>query len=75
LGRVKVFEFHHRSHQPFEASMVLRKPIVQTLALAKFIPFVVGTMKLMQTCLMGTALVNVDQTRATVFIDGFFQKP
>lgn len=46
--------------------MVLLKPIVQIFALADLIPFVMVTMKLRQTRLIGTALVNVDQTRVTV---------
>jgi len=48
LGRLKVFESHHRARQPLDASMILLNQIVQVFALADFNTFVVVTIKLVQ---------------------------
>ena len=52
--------------------MVLLNHIVQVFALADFNTVVMVTIKLVQTRLIGTALVNVDQTRFAVLSNGFF---
>jgi hypothetical protein len=71
---VKVFEFHHRSRQPLDASMVLFNNIVQVFALADLDAWLIVSIQLLQACLIRTALINVNQTRFSVFIDGFPQK-
>ena len=45
--------------------------IVQIFALTDFNAFVMVSITLVQTGLVGTALVNVDQARLAVFINGF----
>lgn len=71
---MKVFEFHHRSRQSFDASVVLFDDVVQIFAMADLHTLVMVWIKLVQTRLVSTALVNVDKARVTVFIDGFLQK-
>lgn len=52
----------------------LLNPVVQVFALADFNTFIMVTIKLVQTRLIGTALIDIHQTRFAVFMDGFPQK-
>jgi len=71
---VKVFEAHHRARSPLDSLVVLLDDVDEVFALADFDMFLMISIKLFQARMIGPALVNVDQTRFSVFPDGFPQK-
>ena len=54
--------------------MVLLNDVAQVFALADFNTFVMVTIKLVQTRLIGTTLIDIHQTGYAVLSNGFFQK-
>jgi len=72
---VKFFEAHHWAHSPLDSLAVLLDDVVEVLALADFDTFLMISINLFQTCMIGSVLVNVAQTRFSVFLDGLPQKP
>ena len=71
---MKVFEAEHWSRQPLDASMVLLDDVIQVFALTDFNAFVMVSIKLFQARMIGSTLINVDQARFAVFLEGFPQK-
>ena len=71
---MKVFEVQHRTREPLDASMVLLDNVVQIFALADLDACLVVSIQLFQTRMIGSTLINVDQARFAVFLEGFPQK-
>ena len=71
---MKVFETQHRSRAPLDVSMVLLDDVVQVLALTDLDTCLILSIQLFQARVIGSTLINIDQTRFAVFIDGFLQK-
>ena len=71
---MKVLEAGHGSRQSFDASMILFNDLNQIFTLTDFDSFLIVSVKLFQAPLIGSALINVDQTWFAVFPNRFLQK-
>ena len=71
---MKVFEAQHRSREPFDASVVLLDDVVQVFALTDLDTCLMLSIQLFQANFVRTTLIDIHQTRFTVFIDGFLPK-
>jgi hypothetical protein len=54
--------------------MVLLNDVIQVCVLTDLDPYLLVSIPLFQARVIGSTLINIDQTRFAVFIDGFLQK-
>ncbi|MDR4483543.1 MAG: hypothetical protein R3B95_10035 [Nitrospirales bacterium] len=68
VGRIKVFAAQYRARISLDVSVVLHNDVIRAFALTDFIAFVMVFIKLFQARVIGSTLINIDQTRLLVFI-------
>jgi hypothetical protein len=74
LRGIKVFESQHRPRQPFDPSMVLFNDVVEVFALANLDTRVLLVIHQFEARGIRAALIDIDQTRFAVSLDGFLEK-
>ncbi len=69
------FEAEHRAGTPLDVAMVLLDDVVEVLASPNLdVRSVVGVVASLDACLVGAALVDVDERRQAVLADGLLQE-